>query len=262
MNKEFGKYSTQQLKEFVRLLQSRSLLQKEWQTLVNNEPEKVFKALASGFYWSEIYALSFLEQVSFFAVVGGIDSRINTMSTAVDPQDAALNELKREMETLGDPSDLEPHEAFEPKVLLGNLIAVIKNLDSIWHYGMPINDLVAQVSNGNDDALLKAIRIDRSITSCPPIADRIAKAEIEQDEQFFKLLRNALRGPSKKPMDAYGPLRYVLYQLEDDGVLEQMTTKDRFDLFCTELDLYPSKNNDAEKSLDTFIRRWRKTLAT
>jgi hypothetical protein len=262
MKKEFGKFSTQQLRAFVDALHARSSLQKEWQALVDSEPDKVFKLMSSDFYWSELYALSFLEQIAFLTVVGGLDGWIKKMASAIDPQEAALAELKHQMTTLGDPSEIEPHEAFEPKVFLGSFIALLKNLECIWHYGMPINDLITQASYGNDASLFKAIRVDRTITSCPPVADRISRAEIERDEQFFKLLRNALRGPSKKPMDAYGPLRYILYQLEEDGVLEQMTTKERFDLFCTELDLYPSTNNDAERSLDTFIRRWRKTLAT
>jgi len=261
-DKEFGKYSIQQLKVFAGLLHAHPLLQREWKGLVESDPEKLLKFLTTDFNWSEVYTVSFIEQISLLVVAGGLSDWLKTMAAADDPQDAALAELQHQIDTLDDPSAVEPPDGFDPEVLLGIFVALLKNLQSIWHYGMPINNLISQVSSGNDDALFKAVRIDRAVISCSPVADRIAKAELTQEVQFFKLLRNALKGPSQKPMEAYGPLRYILHLLEEEGVLEHMTTTQQFDLLCTELDMYPSKNNDAEKSLDTFIRRWRKTLAT
>ena len=48
-----------------------------------------------------------------------------------------------------------------------------------------LDALVDEAREGNDDSFLNAIRIDRSIITCPTFALRIAKAEIKNDKKFF-----------------------------------------------------------------------------
>ena len=102
-----------------------------------------------------------------------------------------------------------------------------------------LDKMVADVRAGNDASLFQAVRIDRSIVACLTFADRIAKAELENDKKFFLHLRSSLKGPSKKHWEAYKDLRYALYVLRESG-FNQMSDAQLEDLLVHKLKLYPN----------------------
>ncbi len=262
MEKEYGKFTLEQLRQFSKLTHALPMMKQYWHELLKDNKDRLLQKLTSPYYWSMAYTLPLEEQIASTINQLGMLPWLSSIKENPDPQQSVLDCAQHQVDTFDDNLDPEIEMEAEPKVIIGFTLALINTFEGIRVYGLSLNDLVKMATQGNDEALFKAVRIDRTIVSCPPIADRITLAEMTNDEAFFKELRNALKGPSKKPMTAYGPLRYVLHQLEDDGQLDKMTRKQRCDLFCTELCLYPSNNNDAEKSLDTFIRRWKKERLT
>ncbi len=260
--KDYGNFTLEQLSQYAELIIELPKQRQRWLELLIDDSGALKIDLSSPYYWSKVYTMTLQEQIDFTSRLSGMHSSIESIQTSADPQQAGLDAVNKELETI----DVDSAPEIEPvaglKEVIGFNLALCNTFESIRIYGLAINDLVSIASKGDDSALFKAVSADRTVVACPPIADRITLAEIQNDTQFFSELSKALNGPSKKPMAFYGPLRYVLYQLDKDGVLDKMTSKERYDLFCTNLALYPSDNNDAERSLDTFIRRWKKEKST
>ena len=150
----------------------------------------------------------------------------------------------------------------EFKEFMGYLYSLMRTIECLSVYGRSLNALIIDVVNGSDDALFKILRIDRSALSHPTIADRLARAELEQDEQFFKTLSSALSGKTAKQNPEYRDLRYMLAVLVDIGLLDQLSIDQRYQLLCVDLGLYPHEGKDPAGSLDKFILRWRKEFQT
>jgi hypothetical protein len=77
------------------------------------------------------------------------------------------------------------------------------------------------------------------VLACPPVADRIALAEMCGDEKFFVGLRNALKGPSKKHWVALEKMRYAMFALREFGIA-QLSDRELEDLFIHQLRVYPN----------------------
>jgi len=125
---------------------------------------------------------------------------------------------------------------------IGDVVALFtalrRNVLSIMLFHRTLNAMVDEVRNGNDDSLFDAVRIDRSIITCPTFALRISKAEIRNDKKFFIRLRSSLKGPSKKHWEAYKDLRYAFFILRESG-FNQMSDAQLEELLVHQLKLYP-----------------------
>ncbi|OAI12117.1 hypothetical protein A1507_19205 [Methylomonas koyamae] len=261
--KEFGKTTFDQLVQLIELVNSQSALKAEFFDIIKGQPDVLRNIFDSDFAWAEGYELSLLEQIAVFSVVSGFNQALAEIASADDPQAAAMEAFHEDDSSSYYPGLDDDEE--QRKTILATLMPITKSLESIRLYGLSINDLVARIQRrdqSSDAAIFKVLRIDRSAVSCPCIADRIALAEIEDDQAFFKKLKNALSGPPLKPRDEYGVVRYVLYLLNEDGILDQLSPKDRYQLFCERLAIYPDDGEDAAKSLDQFIWRWKKEFST
>ncbi|MES9868408.1 MAG: hypothetical protein ABW149_01720 [Sedimenticola sp.] len=262
MEKKYGKYTADQLLQLSKYLRSLPELQAKWQVLALDNPTGLQEALKPPFFWSAIYELSFLHQSAALTFLSGLTEIALDAKAKKDPEQHLLDTIRHDLSSLDEMPDFELPEGFEERHVIGVWYAQIKTIESIWYYGVPLNDLVENIKDGDDTALIKAVKIDRSIVSCPPIADRIARAEMISDEKFFIKLQNALRGKPKKPKDRYGPLRYILMALDQDGVLDQLSINERYTLFCEELGLYPHNTADPARSLHQFIQRWKSEQST
>lgn len=128
---------------------------------------------------------------------------------------------------------------FEISDVVALFTALQRNVLSIMLFHRTLNAMVDEVRNGDDDALFNAVRIDRSIITCPTFALQIAKAEIQNEKQFFIHLRSSLKGPSKKHWEAYKDLRYAFFILRESG-FNQMSDVQLEDLLVHQLKLYPN----------------------
>ncbi|MGZ5052170.1 MAG: hypothetical protein ACXWAS_14035 [Methylobacter sp.] len=260
--KEFGKTTLDQLVQLIDLVNSLPVLKALFSEIIRSQPNALRSIFDNDFAWASGYEFSLLEQIAFFSVISGFHQSLAEMVKADDPQEAVLEVFHEEDTGVFFPG-LDGGEE-QRKAILSSLIPITKSLESIRIYGLSINDLVTKIKRGNDSdaALFKVLRIDRSAVSCPCIADRIALAEIEDDQVFFKKLKNALSGPPLKPNDDYGVLRYVLCLLNEEGLLDRLSLEERYQLFCERLAIYPTDGEDPAKSLDQFIRRWKKDFST
>ena len=260
--KEFGRLSHQQLFQLKTAIETFSALQKDFVAAIQENPEPLCDLFPAPAYWAHLYEGDFLELISLLVVSSGLQETVHEVAGSSDPQQSALNLLDVDI-----PDELPPmpgvdSEEVRRAIMMSSLMAVSKSVEAIHHYGVPLDVLVKEAGKGSDAALFNAVRIDPSVTACPTVAHRISRAVILQDAAFLRKLRNAYNGPSKKVKDAYGPLRYFLMLLDDEGVLDILTRDEQCTLLCEQLGLYPYDDNDAEKSLYQFIRRWKNQRVT
>lgn len=155
------------------------------------------------------------------------------VSKAPDPDQAVLDWMDSE-----DTSGWNGGEGglFEKKHVIGLTVALHRNILSIMLFHRTLDKLVGEVRAGKDDSFFLAVRIDRSILACPTFADRLARAELEGDKQFFIHLRSSLKGPSKKHWEMYKDLRYALHMLGELG-FDKMSDAELEDLLVHKLKL-------------------------
>jgi len=217
IEKEFGKLTVDQFSELVKALPEVRSNMQEMPELIRNVPrEKINALLKDDFFWSFAYEWSFLDSVALLILAMGRVEQVQEAARSPDPQQAALDLMKND--------DLDDWDGgfmklFEMRDVIGLVTVLQKNILSIMLYHRPLSALVEEVRQDGDwqEAFFKAVRVDRSIISCPTFASRLARAELENDKQFFIHLRSALKGPSKKHWEAYRDLRYALCVLRELG---------------------------------------------
>ena len=142
-------------------------------------------------------------------------------------------------------------DKIDKKHLIWLVMVMQRNILSIMLFHQSLGALVEQVRNGSNEALFKAVSIDRSILSCPTFSDRLSYAELTNDKDFFIHLRKALKGPSKKHMEAIGDLRYAIVLLKEVG-FDRFTDEELITFFVNTR-LYPN-NVSAIKNLRKHIQ--------
>jgi acyl carrier protein len=80
------------------------------------------------------------------------------------------------------------------------IISVLSSSFSQIAHQKTLADLKENISKGDDDSIFKAVTIDKSLLSMDEIKDRISKAQLSGDEEFFKELGKAIAdNPLKSP---------------------------------------------------------------
>lgn len=238
-DKEFGKLSIDQFRQIIQTLPEVRGQMKEMSEVIRSAPvTKLKEILDKDYYWAEAYEWEFAEQIAMLIIVLGKANELRSAVQQDDPQEALFQWLKEDKDEEWNGGE---GGIFEKKHLVGLLTVLQKNILSIMLYHCTLSALVKTVRDGrdmDDDAYFKAVRVDRSILSCPTFSDRLAKAELFQDKKFFLRLRSALKGPSKKHWQAYQDLRYALAMLRDLG-FDQLSDQQLEDLLVHKLKLYP-----------------------
>lgn len=244
--KEYGKLTTEQLRELLGQLPGVLAMLREMNTQLASTPAAKFDTLMPGNFGSycHLYELPFIQHLSTMVVALGRQENVKAMAAAPDPQEALLSQLRK-----GDDFEDKPqHPDFSDEDILALSYSIGRTMQSMATYGRSISSLLQDVrENNNQDSLFKAIRMDRSVIGCPTAMKHIAKAQIRGSKPFFTHLRNALKGPQQKPMVALESMRYALVLLREMGV-NDLSQKDIESLFVDHLKIY-AKVPGASKNL-------------
>lgn len=253
--KEYGNLSLDQFKQIVGdLPQVREQMVQLPELLRNASRQKLDEALGQGVVWADLYEHPFVESVASCVYAMGEQQRIREFADSDDPQQAFLDAARSEegFDRLA--------EGVEIRQLVGLVTVLQRNILSIMLYHQTVSDLIEEVRAGDDEALFKAVRIDRSTVACRSIALRISRAELLQEKSFFLHLRSALKGPSKKHWEAYRDLRYSLFLLREMGC-NKMSDAELEDLLVHKLKLY-SPTPTARKNLRKQFNESKKFATT
>lgn len=245
--KEYGKVTAEQFKTLISHLPEIRKQQGDIAELVSSlSRDHLTKLLPEGFAWAEIYELTFIEHMAWLIMALGKGEFLKQAVQMPDPQQTILDDFLTEDVDFdnwkgGDGGFFELHD------VLGLLTALQRQIVSVMLYQKSLSTLVDEAKHGNDDSLFDAVRVDRSIMACSPIADRISKAELLREKPFFMHLRKALKGPSKRHWASYHDLRYALFMLRDLG-FDKLSDDQLENLLVRQLKVYPNTYN-ARKNL-------------
>jgi len=252
--KEFGKLSSDQFRRLVKSLPELRKVGTGLSKAMHEKQAKLKELLGPNDHsWAGIYELPFLEQLAQLTITVGMYEKLVEASRSEDPQERVLHwgDDKSELD--------EWYEANKEKIEFKHLIwmvaALQRNILAIMLFHCSMGHLVEQARKGDDDSFFHAVEVDRSSLSCPTFIDRLARAELTNDKHFFLRLRKALKGPSKKHMEAIQDLRYSIVALRSMG-FDRFSDKDLEALFIRTR-LYPNSAG-ALKNLRKHIHAARK----
>lgn len=209
----------------------------DFPALVRSSPKLSRLIQSPDFYWADIYDLPFNDQIGLLVCALGYADKLHQVATSDNPTAQAISWLDADDSSeswLGGTGGI-----FKEEHVIGLTVVIQRNILSIMMFQRSIATLLEEARSGNLSSLFNAIRVDRSIVACPSVAARIAKAELEQDEEFFDGLKKALNGPSKKYWASYQDLRYAMCLLRDMG-FDNLPDDLLEALLVSTLELYPN----------------------
>lgn len=256
MQKEYGKFTADQFREFIQTLPDVLAMLREMNERLANSPAAKFDSLMQGDYglYSFVYDLPFAEHLNLAVVALNRHGDVREMAASADPQEAALEQLRKRHE-----DDDRPHNPHFDRVEVAALAYSLgRTMQSMATYGRSISSLLQDVrESDNHDSLFKAIRMDRAVIGTPTAMKFIARAQIRDNKAFFKSLRSALAGPSKKEWAGLDQMRYVFLLLREMGI-NDLSEAALEELMVEKLQVYKSSKGDARKNLRAHYRQSRK----
>lgn len=256
--KEYGNLTLEEFKQLIGELPDIRSQMSEMPDLLNSSPkDKIKEVLDQGLYWADLYELSFQESLALLICALGCHQELHEAAQSGDPTQAAFS-MFQNVEYESWKGGL--NGMFEIGDILALFTVLQRNILSIMLFHRTLDALVDEAREGNDDSFFNAVRIDRSIMTCPAFALRIAKAEIKNDKKFFIRLRSSLKGPSKKHWESYKDLRYAFYILRESG-FNQLSDAQLEELLVRQLKLYPDTPG-ARKNLRKQFAESRKFATT
>lgn len=258
MEKEFGKLTHDQFAGLVSRLPELRDQMRELPQLLREKQDRFQAVFGDGDYsWGTIYERPFLEQIALLFVLVGLHIPLHEAAQSDDPQEIVTHWIDEDG-PLDAWFDTNEHQ-IEKKHLLWLTIVFQRNILAIMLYHKSMGALVEEVRQGDDTALFNAVRVDRSVLLAGPCADRLSRAEMTNDKDFLRHLRSAIKGPTKKHMEAIQDLRYSIVALRECG-FDRFTDEDLEQLFIR-TGLYPN-NAGALKNIRKHIQLARKITTT
>jgi hypothetical protein len=219
MDKEFGKFTADQLRELITWLPAMDTLMSELETTLAANSERFDELAPGGVRWADAYEMPLAEMVAEAAIALRQSSFFVEAAQTEDPEQTVLDALPAKRSEPFDVPDGENQFAD----IFAWVCAIRKSFECLMLYGRYINDLVAIGKDGGpegDKALCDAVRIDRSVLTGATAAARLNRALVLGDEGFLADLRNALEGRTGKQAAYLKGFRVVIQALADGGALD------------------------------------------
>jgi hypothetical protein len=256
MEKVYGRLSADQFRELIEFVPEMLSMLRSVNAHIASIPAVKFDSVMPGDYglYSHVYELPFVQHLSLVVVALNRLEEIKTMAASPDPQEAVLEMIRNRDEV----DDKPQHPDVDDEKVVTLAYSLGRSIQSMVSYGRSISSLLQDVrENNNHESLLKAIRMDRAVIGCPTAMKLIARAQIRDNKAFFKNLRSALAGPSKKEWAGLNQMRYALVLLREMG-LNDLSETALEDLLVDKLKVYPSSQGNARKNLRPHYRQSQK----
>ena len=215
----------------------------ELSELVLEKKSKIIEIFDRVPSWSHWYELPWRRVLAVFLVLAGMDKAVIQASKTENPQKYLFDYFDKNPDPINE-DDLSDDE----KALLMSLFMnILHQMQSLAIFSESLSDLVAKAKN-DDEALLDAVIVDRSVVSCPMIAKRIQYAQLIHDEPFLNKLAKAItRTRPRRPESEHDDLRYMLEAVDEMKGSQELTMKEKYDLLAVDLELF-----DIESKKDAF----------
>lgn len=259
-NNTYGSFSLSTLKKLRSMLPKLRKHQAMVRNLAQINREKVEKLLPSDFTWAELYDLSVRELIILgLAVTGQLDPLNQAAREGLNLNEFVVEEAFRNMNSDEDDEDYTGGHSglYKMEDVIAVHYANMGMLLGIFYYGRYLNDMVAKVREGDDDAFFQAIRIDPTVLTSPTFAARLARAHVFGEKRFMQRLHAATKSKPHEALLMNQDLRFMLQIMHETKALTDMTLSRADVLFIQELKLYSDKGADPARSLMRFIQRWK-----
>lgn len=255
LDKEYGKLTASQFAELVGFIPVLLKIIKDANEHIACVPLVKFDEAMTGDYgyYCYVYERPFAEHLDSVLVGLNRQHDLHTLVASTDPSEAVLESLRH----MDDVEDDRPwHEGFQKGEVLALVFALGRTITSMTTYGRSISGLLEDVRERNDqEALFKAIRMDRAVIGCPTAMRLISRAQLRDNKAFFKRLRTALAGPGKKQWEGREVMRYAFIILSEMNI--QLSEEELETLMVDVLKAYP-RNPGARKNLRAQYQQYRK----
>lgn len=144
--------------------------------------------------------------------------------------------------------------------IFGLVTSVINSLRSLMVFGGYLNDLIATVRAGGEDAdkaLLSAVKIDPTVLGCPSVVTRMSRVVMLGEQGFLDDVRKAMAGNlTKREQKNYQNMRIALQVLYETDA-PKLSQEDLYVLFVKELKLISRERDADEGSVANSLRQFR-----
>ena len=220
--------------------------------IAREKKEKVEELLRHCPPWANWYELPWKQSLGVFLVLAGLDRLIIEASEADDPH----KEIFDYLDTDPDPLNEAELSDEEKSVFISLFMNILHQMKALSIFSVSLSELVEKAKS-DDDALLDAVVVDRSVVSCPSIAQRIQYAQLTNDESFLQKLAKAItRTRPRRPESEYDDLRFMLEALDEMKEYKNATQKQKYELLAVDLELFDTEGNrDAFEAFRKLLRR-------
>lgn len=213
---------------------------------------RVEELLNNCFPWSYWYELSYKHSLAIFLIAAGLDSLMIDASKSENPHKFIFDYL----DSNPDPLNEDELDDDEMSLFVSLFMSVLHQMRSLSIFSVSLSDLVENAKT-DDKALFDAVLVDRSVVSCPSIAQRIQFAQLSDDESFLNDLAKAItRARPRRPESEYDDLRFMLEALDEMYEYKNATQQEKFELLAVDLELFDTEGNkDAFEAFKKLLRR-------
>lgn len=171
--------------------------------------------------WHHYYEMSKAQLISEFIEISSLKSEALEYIFSENPIDTII-EISKQSEPKNPPKEEEL------TTVLSVLYAISKNYECILYHKKTIQQLLHKIKNNqdtNDNLLQKLLTIDKTIINSPLIRERLQKAQLNNDEKFFRKVANSLA--PRKPLAQNKDAEFIMmiFFLMDHGDLQSMSEK-------------------------------------
>ena len=223
------------------------------------ENEKLLQAIGATMLLNREEAIEFHKQGKLDILWMNYAEFLQSPESIEQPTEA---ELEKWIEQFQEATDEERVVFVKPvcKVVLGTILCVFNYLSMMVHK-QTLCQLVSAAKKGNDEALFKAVQIDRAVLRLDYFQDRFLKAQFSGDKKFLDKLTGHIKRPPLKSKIRYRTLFLTFAILENEGLLDQ-PHEQLLDI-CEEIGVYGKKFGVEDVGhLTKRLREYRKMQKT
>jgi len=193
--------------------------------------------------WHHYYEMNKDQLINQFIEVSSLKPEAMEYIFSENPVDTVI-EISKQTEPK------KPPNKEDLSTILTILYAVVKNYESVLYHQKTIQQLLQQIKLGhdpNDNLIQKLLQVDKTIILSPVIQNRIHKAQLQNDDAFFKKIANILK-PRKKPeYSKDAQFTFMIFFLMDHGDLQAMSEKNKIKILQRFKSPYISDESFARK---------------
>lgn len=230
---------------------------------LTEDNKKAMEWLSKVYVWAWLYLFSPAEIcLCFFVKIGWMD-RLAKLKDESSRMDNYLELFRDVYENDFDEVTQERVDSFtdeEMGVFLAVLFAMLGNLEGYKMYSRSVSDLLQDAETKfsgreqKDEAMLRAIAVDRSVVAHPLVAKRISDAHIMGDERFMDLLTKSIKRTKPRRVHKLDDARILATFMDEAEGLDTYSYEELAEFFMNDFKkVYPADRGTS--AFKKFLRK-------